>query len=78
MPWLSATIGLHHGYQLFLMAGDKIGNLTQVDPIIRGWARMNVAAVSIGALGTYAASRRVHWHLANCGRNHLGRADAAQ
>ena len=51
MPWLVAGIVLHLGYQLFLIAGYRIGDLTQVYPIARGSAPLIVAAVSTGLLG---------------------------
>ena len=51
LPWLAAGVALHLGYQLFLVAGYRAGDLTQVYPIARGSAPLIVAAVSVGALG---------------------------
>jgi drug/metabolite transporter (DMT)-like permease len=51
LPWLAAGIVLHLGYQLFLIAGYRAGDLTQVYPIARGSAPLIVAAVSFTALG---------------------------
>lgn len=50
-PWLAAGILLHLGYQFFLLASYRIGDLTQVYPIARGTAPLLVAAVSILFLG---------------------------
>lgn len=36
LPWLAAGIGLHLGYNVFLMQAYRIGDLTQVYPIARG------------------------------------------
>ena len=51
LPWLAAGVVLHLGYQLFLAAGYRIGDLTQVYPIARGVAPLIVALVSVMALG---------------------------
>ncbi len=51
LRWLLAGVGLHLGYQLFLIAGYRVGDLTQVYPVARGTAPLIVAAVSIGLLG---------------------------
>ena len=51
LPWLAAGIGLHLGYQLFLVAGYQAGDLTQVYPIARGSAPLIVTAVSVTLLG---------------------------
>ncbi len=51
LPWLLGSVGLHLGYQLFLAAGYRLGDLTQVYPIARGSAPLIVAAVSVGLLG---------------------------
>lgn len=58
-PWLGAGIGLHLGYQLFLIAGYRVGDLTQVYPIARGVAPLIVAAVSVGALGVVLSGLEV-------------------
>jgi drug/metabolite transporter (DMT)-like permease len=42
---------LHFGYQMFLLASYKIGDLTQVYPIARGVAPLLVACVSVLYLG---------------------------
>lgn len=42
-PYLLAGIGLHLGYQLFLIQAYKIGDLTQVYPIARGASPLLVA-----------------------------------
>lgn len=51
LPWLFAGIALHLGYQLFLIAGYRIGDLTQVYPIARGVAPLIVTGISITVLG---------------------------
>ena len=43
LPWLAAGIALHLGYQLFLIAGYRIGDMTQVYPIARGVAPLIAA-----------------------------------
>ena len=50
-PWLVAGIGLHVGYQLFLLTSYRFGDLTQVYPIARGTAPMLVAGISVIFLG---------------------------
>ena len=49
--FLATGIGLHVGYQIFLLHSYKIGDLTQVYPIARGSAPLLVAAVSVLFLG---------------------------
>ena len=51
-PFIATGIGLHIGYQLFLLYSYRIGDLTQVYPIARGSAPLMVAAVSVLYLGT--------------------------
>ncbi|MEM8576782.1 MAG: DMT family transporter [Pseudomonadota bacterium] len=51
LPWLALSVALHLGYQLFLIAGYRVGDLTQVYPIARGSAPLIVACVSVGLLG---------------------------
>lgn len=51
LPWLVGGVLLHMGYQLFLIAGYRSGELTQVYPIARGTAPLIVAGVSVGFLG---------------------------
>lgn len=50
-PYLVGGILLHTGYQLFLLAAYRVGDLTQVYPIARGTAPLLVAGVSIVFLG---------------------------
>ena len=49
--WLVTGIALHVGYQLFLLASYRIGDLTQVYPIARGSAPLIVTAISVLFLG---------------------------
>ncbi|WP_120499789.1 DMT family transporter [Roseovarius sp. EL26] len=51
LPYLFAGIGLHFGYQIFLLQSYKLGDLTQVYPIARGSAPLIVAAISVAILG---------------------------
>ncbi|WP_254054499.1 DMT family transporter [Roseovarius sp. EL26] len=51
LPWIMGGVALHLGYQLFLIAGYRAGDLTLVYPIARGSAPLIVTAVSIGILG---------------------------
>jgi len=55
-PWLAGGVGLHIGYQLFLLMSYRIGDLTQVYPIARGTAPMLVAGVSLVFLGVELSS----------------------
>ena len=50
-PWLAGGIALHMGYQFFLLASYRVGDLTQVYPIARGTAPLLVAGVSVIFLG---------------------------
>lgn len=50
-PYLLGGMVLHFGYQCFLLASYRIGDLTQVYPIARGSAPLLVAVISVGALG---------------------------
>ncbi|MBS9715823.1 EamA family transporter [Pseudohalocynthiibacter aestuariivivens] len=50
-PYLLAGIGLHIGYQVFLLRSYHAGDLTQVYPIARGTAPLLVAGVSVLFLG---------------------------
>jgi drug/metabolite transporter (DMT)-like permease len=50
-PFLIAGIGLHAGYQIFLLNAYRSGDLTQVYPIARGSAPLIVAGFSIVVLG---------------------------
>ena len=51
LPWIIGGVALHLGYQLFLIAGYRAGDLTLVYPIARGSAPLIVTAVSIGVMG---------------------------
>jgi len=50
LPWLSASLALHLGYQLFLAASYRVGDLTTVYPIARGSAPLFVTMISLTAL----------------------------
>ena len=50
-PMLVAGIVLHLGYQFFLLAAYRVGDLTQVYPLARGSAPLIVAGVSVLFLG---------------------------
>jgi len=54
--YLFVSMVLHTGYQLFLLASYRIGDLTQVYPIARGSAPLLVALVSVVALGVSLSS----------------------
>ena len=47
LPYLIGGVGLHFGYQAFLIAAYRIGDLSQVYPIARGSSPLIVTAVSI-------------------------------
>ncbi len=49
LPFLLAGAVLHVGYQLFLLASYRIGDLSQVYPLARGVAPLMVTGVSITA-----------------------------
>lgn len=51
VPYLVGGVGLHVGYQLFLLASYRIGDLSQVYPLARGSAPLMVAGVSVALLG---------------------------
>jgi len=50
-PYLFVGVGLHFGYQVFLLMSYRIGDLTQVYPIARGSAPLLVAVISVTILG---------------------------
>jgi len=50
-PYLIGSIGLHIGYQLFLILAYRLGDLSQVYPIARGSSPLIVAAVSVLIMG---------------------------
>lgn len=47
LPWLGASLALHLGYQIFLAASYRVGDLTTVYPIARGSAPLFVTMVSL-------------------------------
>lgn len=49
--WLGCGLGLHLGYQLFLLTAYRIGDLGQVYPLARGSAPLVVTFVSVLFLG---------------------------
>jgi drug/metabolite transporter (DMT)-like permease len=52
-PYIAVAMVLHAGYQLFLLASYRIGDLTQVYPIARGSAPLLVAGISVVFLGVH-------------------------
>lgn len=50
-PWLGIGLSLHIGYQLFLLAAYRVGDLGQVYPLARGSAPLFITLVSVGVLG---------------------------
>ncbi len=50
-PYLLIGVALHLGYQMFLIAAYKVGDLTQVYPIARGIAPVLVTVISVTVLG---------------------------
>jgi drug/metabolite transporter (DMT)-like permease len=55
LPYLLIGALLHVGYQLFLPASYRIGDLSQVYPLARGIAPLLVAAVSVIVMGVSLA-----------------------
>jgi drug/metabolite transporter (DMT)-like permease len=51
LPYLAGGVGLHVGYQVFLLKSYELGDLTQVYPIARGSAPLMVALFSVLVLG---------------------------
>jgi drug/metabolite transporter (DMT)-like permease len=51
LPYILAGAALHVGYQLFLLASYRVGDLSQVYPLARGVAPLIVAGVSVALLG---------------------------
>ncbi len=51
LPYLLTGAMLHVGYQLFLLASYRIGDLSQVYPLARGVAPLIVAGISVLLLG---------------------------
>ena len=50
-PYILLAMVLHTGYQIFLAAAYRVGDLTQVYPIARGSAPLMVAVISVLFLG---------------------------
>ena len=50
LPWLGASLALHLGYQVFLAASYRVGDLTTVYPIARGSAPLFVTMASLTVL----------------------------
>ena len=59
LPFVAGSVALHLGYQVFLVAAYRIGDLTQVYPLARGAAPLIVALVSVGALGVVLSPAEV-------------------
>jgi drug/metabolite transporter (DMT)-like permease len=53
LPFILAGATLHVGYQLFLLASYRIGDLSHVYPLARGVAPLIVAGVSVALLGVH-------------------------
>jgi len=53
LPYLLGGAVLHVGYQLFLLASYRIGDLSQVYPLARGSAPLIVAGISVTLLGVH-------------------------
>ena len=51
LPFLLWSVGLHTGYQLFLLNAYRFGDLSKVYPLARGVAPMLITLVSISILG---------------------------
>ena len=51
LPFLLCSVGLHTGYQLFLLNAYRFGDLSKVYPLARGVAPMLITLVSISILG---------------------------
>lgn len=51
-PYVLVGALLHVGYQLFLLASYRVGDLSQVYPLARGGAPLLVAGLSVGLLGS--------------------------
>jgi drug/metabolite transporter (DMT)-like permease len=53
LPYIAAGALLHTGYQLFLLASYRIGDLSQVYPLARGASPLIVAGISVALLGVH-------------------------
>ena len=58
-PWIGLGAVLHVGYQMFLAAAYRDGDLAQVYPIARGSAPLIVALVSVTLLGVALATAEI-------------------
>lgn len=59
LPYLFVGIGLHFGYQIFLLNSYRFGDLSQVYPLARGSAPLIVALVSVAILGVQLNGREI-------------------
>lgn len=50
-PWLAASVAVHVGYTVALMAAYRIGDFNQTYPLARGLGPLVVAAVAVLAIG---------------------------
>lgn len=53
LPYIVGGAVLHSGYQLFLMASYRFGDLSQVYPLARGSSPLIVAGISVAWLGVH-------------------------
>ena len=58
-PYLATGVGLHIGYQSFLIVSYRLGDLTQVYPIARGVAPLLIAAASFLFYGVTFAPAQI-------------------
>jgi drug/metabolite transporter (DMT)-like permease len=58
-PWIALGGVLHIGYQAFLAAAYRLGDLAQVYPLARGSAPLIVALVSVTVLGVALSTTEV-------------------
>jgi drug/metabolite transporter (DMT)-like permease len=59
LPYILVGALLHVGYQLFLLASYRIGDLSHVYPLARGAAPLIVAGISVIVLGQHISSREL-------------------
>lgn len=59
LPYLTAGLALHFGYQWFLLRAYQLGDLTLVYPLARGSAPLIVALVSVLFLGVVLAPKEL-------------------
>lgn len=55
LPFVVTGVGLHLGYQLFLIRAYELGDLSQVYPLARGSAPLVVALLSVTVMGVRLA-----------------------